>query len=108
MQYLQAVAHHMGDPPRWWWLSFQDEADFRGVAIVRARFYLEALYLSVSLNLYPGGTVVAQEVMPETGDPPPRALGRLLTDRDEVSKIAEEWTGKPSITLTELAQQNSN
>jgi hypothetical protein len=59
LRVAQILAEEASQPEGWWWLSFADAGEFRGVAIVRGRGIGTAVVESRRLQLNPGGRVVA-------------------------------------------------
>jgi hypothetical protein len=47
---------------KWWWLSYADDAGFRGGLIVFSSDFLGACVVAKALHLSPGGQVVGKEL----------------------------------------------
>jgi len=63
-----------------WWLSFADEDGFKGVVILEAYGFGDALNISHAKGLNPGGEVQAMQVDP--ADIPEALRNRLLKKSD--------------------------
>lgn len=81
---------------RWWWLSFSGGPDenglrhadcFRGVAIVRARDFEDALEETWRRQINPGGEVQGMQLKRQYR--PPKHLRNRLLGREEAELAAE-------------------
>jgi hypothetical protein len=75
-----------------WWLSFADDAGFRGVVLVRGASDTKAIRLAHALGCNPGGEVLSAEI-PDEGAAfivarDPGLLGRLL-DKGEAQALGD-------------------
>jgi hypothetical protein len=67
----------------WWFLTFGDEAGFRGACFVAAFGMMDAINQALLLEINPGGNVAAGPVSPEM-EIPEGARKRLLSKDDLV------------------------
>jgi hypothetical protein len=74
----------------WWWLSFCDNVQFLGVAIVQAPDVKEALLTARRAGCNPGGEVLARRI-PEDKLPDPRLRHKLLS-RADLNAAGLRWT----------------
>jgi hypothetical protein len=74
----------------WWWLSFCDDVQFLGVAIVEAPDIRQALLAAKRAGCNPGGEVLARRI-PEDRLPDPRWLHTLLSKAD-IEEARMRWT----------------
>lgn len=80
-------------PERWWWLSFADEAGFRGGVVIRARGFVSAVELARARGLNPGGEVKGYELDDNAQYPPERFANRLLSKEEIEAEMggAVKW-----------------
>lgn len=78
MYAAELAAHDLG----MWWLSFADASGFKGVVIVEAYGFTDALRRSHDAGINPGGEVQGLRVDPMPDDFPAEKLNRLLSKAD--------------------------
>lgn len=77
----QILTDESANPPRWFYLSFADDDQFLGAAIVEAVGEMHAIEYAHRLGINPGGQVAVWTV-PEGAPVPDAAKNRLLSKRD--------------------------
>jgi hypothetical protein len=77
----QLLTDELGQPPRWFYLSFATEHKFLGAVVVEAIGPMHALQRVHELGLNPGGQVLTFEV-PDGAPLPDAAKNRLLSKED--------------------------
>lgn len=82
----------------WWWLSFANPSaargrQFRGVCVVRGSDLVTAAERAHVLGINPGGQIRGH-ALTNNREPPEALREKLVTNRDELERIAQEWTGK--------------
>jgi hypothetical protein len=77
----QLLTDELGQPLRWFYLSFADDDGFHGAVIVEARGEAHALQQCHRLGINPGGQV-ALFAVPEDAPLPDAAKNRLLSKED--------------------------
>lgn len=86
----QILTDESRQPLRWWYLSYADDEEFRGGAILEAHGEIHAIELAQRLNLSPGGQVAVWEVPAEVVVTlPAEAKGRLLS-KPELARLFDE------------------
>lgn len=94
---------------RWWWLSFADTrrprgSQWLGMCVVQAHDLVAAIRVAWAQGLNPGGQVMSQD-FDAVPAPPPAMLGRLITDRAELERLAIEWHGVGTETNGEAKER---
>jgi hypothetical protein len=84
-----ARAFEQNEPIRTWWLSFADDGEFLGVAVVRARGVLDAIDICNEHGCGTGGRGEVHGVKMVEGKIAEKWFGRLLTE-SEVSELNAE------------------
>ena len=77
----QLLTDELGQPLRWFYISFADDDSFRGAVIVKAPGEAHAIQASHRLGINPGGQAAIFKV-PDGAPVPPAAVNRLLSKRD--------------------------
>jgi glutathione S-transferase len=91
-------AHRVSeDRECWWWLSFCDDVQFLGVAIVKAPDIREALLAARRAGCNPGGEVLARHI-PEDKLPAPWLRHKLLSMAD-LDAAGLRWTTPRAVGL---------
>lgn len=75
-----------------WWLSFADETGFKGVVIVEAYGFTDALFKTNALGINPGGEVRGDRVDP---DFIPEALRNRLLKKADLAGFGVSTKGDP-------------
>jgi hypothetical protein len=91
---------------QWWWCSFADDArpagtQFLGVAIVKAANVGHASSVAWRAGCNPGGQLMAVPVPSELGDPPADMDHKLITERERLDALTQEWHGCSVKSLAE-------
>jgi hypothetical protein len=87
--------------PKWFYLSYADEAGFRGGLYTFAHGPVEAMTRAGILGLSPGGEVYSFEC-PKDKLPPPEFRERLLTKAE-----LEAATGEEFLSLKDLKEEEN-
>ena len=77
----QLLTDELGQPLRWFYISFADDDSFRGAVIVKAPGEAHAIQASYRLGINPGGQAAIFAV-PDGAPVPPAAVNRLLSEED--------------------------